>query len=236
MKAFKELIYRWKEHTMPNTNYFKLLNEQLSSAEELSKQKDAKGFLGQEILRFHSIAGTLLDNVKPDGQFSLDDSASVDERYITQPLIRSILENYFKIIYIFDVRELERERFEKTVNGFKDDYRKLFNALKKPGWEKFMNEYGSTLQSANDGWSDLPKLKNINDLLVEMDKFSDYKIQHLYALFRMSSFDIHGNSLKVFFDVAFDTECNFPIINIKDVIEMIAYTYDALLNEHKLSA
>lgn len=223
------------EHTMLSTDYFKLLNEQFTSAEELSKQKSAKGFLGQEILRFTTIAGTLLGNMKPDGQFVLDDSASVDERYITHPLIRSLLENFFKIIYIFHDSELESERFEKAVNGFKDDYRKLLNALKKPGWEEFMNEYGSSLQSANDGWSDLPRLKNTNDILVEIDKFSDYNFQRLYALYRMSSFDIHGNSLKVFFDVAFDTECNFPIIKIKDAIEMIAFTYVALLNAHILS-
>jgi len=221
---------------MPNTDYFKLLHKQLSSAKELSTQKSAKGFLGQEILRFHSIAGTLLSNTKPNGRFVLDDGASVDERYITQPLIRSLLENFFRIIYIFDDSELESERFEKAVNGFKEDYRKLLNALKKRGWENFMNEYGSSLQPANNEWSGLPKLKNINDILVEMDKVKDHKLQRLYALYRMSSFDIHGNSLKIFFDVAFNTECGFPIIKIKDAINMIAYTYVALLNVHIQSA
>lgn len=212
---------------MPNTNYFKLLNEQLIVAIELSKQKNAKGFLGQEILRFNSIAGTLIDS------FKLDSNASIDERYITHPLIRSLLENYFKIIYIFDDIELEGERFEKAVNGFKIDYRKLINDLKQEAWEDFMQNYGASLPSPSDDWKALPKLNNINDILVELENDAGDKLQYLYPTYRITSFDVHGNSLNIFFDKAFNTPCNFPILDIRKVINLIASSYIEFLNKYK---
>lgn len=219
------------EHTMPNTDYFKLLNEELSSAEELSKQKNAKGFLAQEILRFNSIAGTLLAN------FSADKTASIDERHITHPLIRSLLENFFKILYIFDDSEFESERFEKSVNGFKEEYRKLFNDLSQEAWEKkFMKEYRDAFQPAKEEWKDLPKLINTNDILVHLKNNHGDSLQFLYVLYRITSFDIHGNSLKIFFDETFDTQCNFPIIDIKYALNLIASTYVELLNKYTQSS
>jgi len=221
------------EHTMLSTDYYKLLNEQFTSAEELSKQKSAKGFLGQEILRFTTIAGTLLGNMKPDGQFVLDDSASVDERYITHPLIRSLLENFFKIIYIFDDSESESERFEKAVNGFKEDYRKLFNDLNQDAWKDFMDKYHDSLQTPNSAWTKLSRLKNINDMLNELRNNDGNKLQYLYPLYRITSFDTHGNSLNVFFEETFDVSCNFPIIDIKFALNLMASEYFELLEKHK---
>ncbi|WP_151707517.1 DUF5677 domain-containing protein [Acinetobacter sp. TUM15064] len=218
---------------MLSTDYFKLLNEQFTSAEELSKQKSAKGFLGQEILRFTTIAGTLLGNMKPDGQFVLDDSASVDERYITHPLIRSLLENFFKIIYIFDDSESESERFEKAVNGFKEDYRKLFNDLNQDAWKDFMDKYHDSLQAPNSAWTRLSRLKNINDMLNELRNNDGNKLQYLYPLYRITSFDTHGNSLNVFFEETFDVSCNFPIIDIKFALNLMASEYFELLEKHK---
>lgn len=212
---------------MLNTDYFELLNAQISDAEELSKQKNAKGFLGQEILRFRSIAGTLI------GSFKLDNNASIDERYITHPLIRSLLENYFKIIYIFGDSELEGERFEKAVNGFKIDYRKLINDLKQEAWEDFMQNYGASLPSPSDDWKTLPKLNSINDILVELENDAGDKLQYLYPTYRITSFDVHGNSLNVFFDKAFDTQCSFLILDIRKVINLIASSYIEFLNKYK---
>jgi hypothetical protein len=81
------------------TDYFRQLQNQLRAIRSLSSCGGVKGFLGQEALRFHSIAGTLL------AHFSLDNDASVDERYITHILARSLLENYFWLIYLFDNSE-----------------------------------------------------------------------------------------------------------------------------------
>lgn len=213
---------------MPNTDYFKLLNKELFSAEELSKQKKAKGFLGQEILRFHTIAGTLIDS-----DMTLDKNATVTERHITHPLIRTLLENFFKILYIFNDSELESDRFEKAVNGFKEEYRKLFNDLSQEAWEKkFMKEYRDAFQPAKEEWKDLPKLINTNDILVHLKNNHGDSLQFLYVLYRITSFDIHGNSLKIFFDETFDTQCNFPIIDIKYALNLIASTYVELLNKH----
>jgi len=59
------------------TNHFDLLKKELPTIQSVSSSGGVNGFFGQEVLRFHSIAGTLLEN------FKTDKNASVDERYIT---------------------------------------------------------------------------------------------------------------------------------------------------------
>ncbi|MCH7340307.1 DUF5677 domain-containing protein [Acinetobacter higginsii] len=212
---------------MPNTNYFELLEEQKSSAEELSAQTNAKGLLGQEILRFTSIAGTLLKS-----SFRLDKTSSIDERYFTHPLIRSLLENFFKIIYIFDTSELESQRFEQAVNSFKEEYRKLFKDLSKEAWNsKFMDEYRDKLNPAKDEWNNLQKLINPNDFLLQLNNIDGENLQYLYVLYRITSFDIHGNSLKVFFDSSFNSHSSFVILDIRKTLNVIASEYLGLLKK-----
>lgn len=70
-------------------NYFEQLKDELTTINDLSTKEGAVGFFGQEVLRFHSIAGTILEN------FKADKNAPVDERYITHVLARSLMENYF---------------------------------------------------------------------------------------------------------------------------------------------
>ncbi len=108
------------------TNYFCQLENQLPAIQSLSSSEGVKGFFGQEVLRFHSIAGTLLAN------FCLDGGASVDERYITHILARSLLENYFWLIYLFDDPAQAEIRYQHLTNSFKRDYLKLMNEDRLP--------------------------------------------------------------------------------------------------------
>lgn len=59
------------------TSHFDQLASELETFKKLSQNGGVNGFLGQEVLRFHSIAGTLLTVEN----FTLDETASVDERY-----------------------------------------------------------------------------------------------------------------------------------------------------------
>lgn len=208
---------------------FKLIKSKIDSVKELSSNASkAKCFLGQEILRFISIAGTLNEI-----DFKLDESASVDERYVTHTLMRSLLENFFKIIYIFDDASEIDARFDKALNGFKGEYLKLFNDLKSDAWVSFMNENSRHFPTADAGWGDLNKLINFNDLLVLLKNNHGYRLQYLYPLYRITSFDTHGNSLEVFFRETFGTQVNFPIIKIKYAINLIAIEYLELFNKVK---
>jgi len=100
-------------------NYFDFFKSELPTIKTVSSRGGANGFFGQEALRFHSMAGTLLES------FKADKSASVDERYITHVLARSLMENYFWLLYIFDDPAKKQDRHEELVNSFKRDYCKL---------------------------------------------------------------------------------------------------------------
>ena len=106
---------------------FDQLKIELPTIMNLSKNGGANGFFAQEVLRFHSIAGTLLEN-----DFSLDENSSVDERYLTHILSRSLLENYFTVIYLFDDFSKTASRYEELKNSFREDYRKLLNEPEGP--------------------------------------------------------------------------------------------------------
>ena len=73
---------------MTNIDLFQLLNSRLDRFRVLGSQPGPIGFLGQEALRFHSIAGTL----KANGMVG---NSSDDERYISHILARSLIKNFF---------------------------------------------------------------------------------------------------------------------------------------------
>ncbi len=58
-------------------NYFEQLEAELPAVRKLAQSSEANGFFAQEVLRFRSIAGTLL---AVQG-FSLNEKSTVDERY-----------------------------------------------------------------------------------------------------------------------------------------------------------
>src|SRR5947209_4155488 len=129
-------------------DYFDQLKEQLPTIRDLSSHGGVNGFFGQEAMRFHSIADTLLKN------FSLDKRASVDERYITHILARSLLENYFWLIYLFDDPAQAENRYEQLTNSFKRDYVKLLNENRLP--------HKTDLEPADTSWSTLPRAPDVN--------------------------------------------------------------------------
>jgi hypothetical protein len=107
---------------------FEQLKAKISEIRKLAEGCGVKGFFAQEVLRFLSIAGMLLE-VK---DFSLDEKATIDERYITHILSRSLFENFFRIIYLFDDPKETEPRYEKLKNTFKEQYLKLYNETELP--------------------------------------------------------------------------------------------------------
>ena len=51
------------------------------------------------------------------------------------------------------------------------------------------------------------------------------RLDYLYFIYRIGSFDTHGNSLNSLFEAAFAKTCNFPFLQIAPVIELIAGLY-----------
>ena len=216
---------------MASTPNFDLLAKDTSKIKAYTPAKDAPKFLIQDILRFISIVGTLKNS-----SFSLDTTSSVDERYFTHILIRSLLESYFTNLYIFsDLKEMD-ERYEEFVNGFKMEYLKLMNNINESTsdlWEEFRKKYSSQLEAADSSWKNLPKMRNMHDILVKLKNDNFGGIPDLYPFYRISSFDTHAQSLGAIFECVFKKTSNFPIIDISKAVELMADSYISILHDLK---
>jgi hypothetical protein len=200
-------------------NYFEQLKAELLAIRKLAQSSGANGFFAQEVLRFYSIAGTLL---ALEG-FSLDEKATVDERYMTHVLSRSLLENYFWIIYLFDDPAKTSDRYEELKNSFKKDYHKLLNEPLLPR----KNE----LEPADPSWANLPRGLDVNSMLAQVKNDYGDRLNYLYFVYRITSFDTHGKSLGTIFEDVFGKNCSFPVLKIKYAFELVANQYLVVLND-----
>jgi hypothetical protein len=200
-------------------NYFKQLKNELEAYRSLSSRGGHLGFLGQEVLRFHSIAGTLVEGC----DFCLDERASNDERYFTHILVRSLLENFFWTIYLFDDPAQGVTRYDELKNSFKRDYVKLLN-------EKYL-PHKNQLEPADPTWSGLPKALDVNSMMAQARNEYGDRLNYLYFVYRITSFDTHGKSLGAIFQDVFGKTCNFPVLKIGYAIELMANQYLVVLQE-----
>lgn len=201
------------------TNHFEQLKSDLEAFRSLSSRGGHLGFFGQEVLRFHSIAGTLVEGC----DFRLDESASIDERYFTHILVRSLLENYFWTIYLFDDPTLTSNRYDELKNSFKRDYVKLLNENHLPHQDK--------LEPADPDWSTLPKALDVNSMMAQSTNDYGERLSYLYFVYRITSFDTHGKNLGAIFQDVFGKTCNFPVLKIGYAIELMANQYLVVLQE-----
>lgn len=205
---------------------FDQLKTQIQFLRTLKPKADETGFFIQEMLRFYSIAGTLLGI-----NITLDKTSNADERYFTHILSRSLLEPFFIILYIFDDPLQMASRYEQQKNSFKDEYRKLMNDLRAPEWQNFMQGDGSKLEAEDPSWNKLQRLPNIKDLLGALKNSNNKSLDFLYPLYRITSFDTHGKSLGTIFEAVFQKQCNFPVLDVSLAIELIAGEYIVILND-----
>lgn len=193
------------------TQYFHQIKSELTSIKAHTPINLWDAFFIQEVLRFNSIAGTIclnFNNVK----------TSIDERIITHILIRSLIENFFRILYIYDNAYLSRGRFDECVNGFKVQYAKLYNDPSLPNKNQ--------IEPSDPSWASLKSSMDLNSMLMALWNAHGNRLDYLYFVYRISSFDTHGNSLESLFRAAFSkTACNFPVLDTDKVIELIANDY-----------
>jgi len=201
-------------------NYFKELKDKQDTIEKISSASGANGFFAQEVMRFFSIAGTLINC-----QFDLTKNASVDERYISHILARSLLENYFWLIYIFDDASQKNERYEIMINSFKRQYYALYN---EP-----LLQHKDQLEPPDSNWSSLNKALDVNSMLTQIKNDHGDRLNYLYSIYRVTSFDTHGKNLNNVFQSTFNKTCNFPILDLNYGFNLIANQYLVILKELK---
>jgi len=103
------------------------------------------------------------------------------------------------------------------MNGFKKEYSKLYSDRDFPS--------KSEIEKSDPSWSSLQKPRDVNSLLVAVKNVYGDRLDYLYFTYRITSFDTHGKTLKSLFSSAFQKDCNFPVLKIKKVIELVANTY-----------
>jgi hypothetical protein len=191
---------------------FKKLSDLLPTFRAASFKEDHKNFAVDEFMRFHSVGDTVLVSFP-------NTTTSVDERIITHILLRSILENFFWLLYIFDGANAASwsSRFDEYMNGFKREYSKLYADPDLPR--------KSEIEQSNPSWSSLQKPRDLNSVLVAVKNAHGSRLDYLYFTYRITSFDTHGKTLKSLFSSAFQKDCNFPVLKIEEVIELMADSY-----------
>ncbi len=171
---------------------------------------------GQEAMRFHSIAGTLLENMTLD-------KSSVDERYITHILARSVIEGFFWNAYIFGEPAVRSVRYEEFVNSFKRDYLKLYNENLLP--------QKALLEPADPNWAALHAALDVKSMLTQLRNDHGDRLDYLYVIYRIASFDTHGKNLNSVFDRVFGKKCSFPFLDLRFGFDLIANHYLVILQQ-----
>ena len=64
---------------------------------------------------------------------------------------------------------------------------------------------------------------------------NDYgdRLNYLYFLYRITSFDTHGKSMRSLFVAAFGKECKFPYLKVEEAINLIANEYMVIWDKIK---
>ena len=199
-------------------DHFALLEAELPTLTILSTHRGHHGFFGQETLRFYSLAGTLMRA----RSFKLDLTATVDERYITHVIVRSLIEAFFQLVYLYDDPAQTAYRWDIFKNGFKKEYNKL---LSEPQLRKAALQPAQTLDPA------LPPALDVKSMLAQMRNNHGNKLDYLYVIYRITSFDIHGKNLSALLEDVFGHPVNFPILNIAYAIDLIANQYLVTLQD-----
>lgn len=205
------IVFNKTKRRVKNMDHFESLKQELPTLKNMSNGVGPNAFFAQEALRFYSIAGTIKDN------FTLDEKAKTEERNITHILFRSLLENYFRILYIFDSPADIQTRYDSIVDNFKREYGKLLNEPLLPR----KNE----LETAGSSWSQLPRGLDMNSTLAQVQNDYGDRLSYLYFVYRIASFDTHGNNIKSVAEDAFGKPCNFPVLKLAYAIDLVANQY-----------
>ena len=196
--------------------YFQQLQAEIPKIEAYIPQNPRDSYFRQEVLRFYSIAGTVEQSFK-------NVAININERMMTHILVRPLIENYFKLLYIYDDPAKSHARFDECVNDFKSQYAKLWNEPALP--------HKNLIDPPDPSWGGLKRPLDLKSMLTTLLNVHGHRLDYIYFVYRVSSFDTHGNSLEALFNVSFNkTLCNFPVLKIDQVTELIANQYLVIWN------
>ena len=150
-------------------------------------------------------------------------NSSDDERYISHILARSLIENFFWMVYIFDIPASRQSRYENLVTSFKREYGRFYDE------QLHINSY---LVAPGQGWSQLQSSLDVRSMIAQVRNIHGNRLDPLYAIYRIASFDTHGKSLNNVIESALGVSSpNFPALDIDSGFNLIANHYLCTLRE-----
>jgi hypothetical protein len=201
---------------MTSIDHFQLLRSELSRFSELGSRPGPIGFLGQEALRFHSIAGTLKDS-------GMVANASDEERFISHILTRSLIESFFWLVYIFDNIATRQSRYDELVTSFRREYFRFYNENLP---------INSSLAPPDPNWNRLQGGLDVMSMITQVRNVQGQRLAPLYSIYRIASFDTHGKSLNNIMVSALGSAIpNFPVLDLENCFDLIANEYLCTLRD-----
>jgi len=92
--------------------HFQILHGEIPNFKAYAPRHARDAFFIQEVLRFRSVAGTMEQSFP-------NVLTSIDERTMSHIWLRSLIENYFKLLYIYDDPAKSQARFHAGVFQFR---------------------------------------------------------------------------------------------------------------------
>lgn len=78
-------------------------------------------------------------------------------------------------------------------------------------------------------------LPNVKDMLKQATTANGVSLDYLYFVYRITSFDTHARSLGTIFNDVFGKTCNFPVLKLKEVFELMAEEYLAMVKARRVN-
>jgi len=136
-------------------------------------------------------------------------------------------------MYIFYDKNKRESRYKSYLKSIETQYNKMLidltdNNYKTTGLPLKMNKYDKEPNFPGDLKSMLSTMENDN----VKSNGKKYKLDYLYPIYRILSFYAHGNINKTILDELSPKINKFSVINIPEVINIIANHYNCLIGEN----
>ena len=196
-----------------------------------SLQNHEKWFLS-EMSSFYSISGSITATWENQSFFD-----KFEVRELAYPLIRRLLETYFRVLYIFDNQATLEQRMNDYIEYIKDSYNKCYNDIQSI--DQYLTNANISHQSHI---SQLPRISNgfsnkffsnVKSML-EQVKNAGNNFGDFYLWYRITSFYTHGNINFELWNIISPSNNNFPIVRVYDLFELMAKDYNRIINKYNL--
>lgn len=187
-----------------------------------------KKYLVSELYSFFSLSNGVLASYYEDVSKA---ETAPEFREMSYPVVRRLLEAYFRIIFFFDDPAKTGSRFDSYLKHIENQYEKMLNDLSQYGYPSTGLNPATHNFAGAANWDDLKTMfdKNTNDLTND----NKDKLTFLYPAYRILSFYAHGNINKSIMEMVFNATAgatnNFAVVKIPHILSLIANHYLVLI-------